>query len=116
MASDHGNKPPGIAPSVEWSDGELRVSLPFEEGKVIDAKWRPELTTVVRIRELGAEDWSPGFETPLQGCSFVGLKPDTEYELQVTHKNAKGEGPAARMRCRTQPSGQMGEIVPFPRQ
>lgn len=101
-------------PSVEWTEGEFRVSLPLQGGTV-DAKWRPGATTVVRIREAGAETWSPGFETPLNGCSFVGLEPNTEYEIQVTHKNAAGEGPPARLRCRTEPNGDVGKIIPFPK-
>ena len=37
-------------------------------------------------QESGTEAWSPGFETPFNKCSFVDLKPDTEYDVQVTHK------------------------------
>lgn len=101
-------------PSVEWTDGEFIVSLPLQ-GRVVDAKWRPETTTVVRIREAGTQDWSPGFETPLNGCNFVGLEPNTEYEIQVTHKNAVGEGPPAILMCRTEPNGNVGNIIPFPK-
>ena len=101
-------------PSVEWTEGEFRVSLPLQ-GRVIDAKWRLGTTTVVRIREAGTEAWSPGFETPLNGCSFVGLRPNTEYEIQVTHKNSAGEGPPSRLKCRTEPNGDVGKIIPFPK-
>ena len=101
-------------PSVEWTEGEFRISLPLQGGTV-DAKWRPGTTTVVRIREAGKEVWSPGFETPLNGCSFVGLAPNTEYEIQVTHKNAAGEGPPARLTCRTESNGDVGKIIPFPK-
>lgn len=79
-------------PSVQWREGEFKVSLPLQDG-VVDAKWRPGTTSVVRIRKSGTESRSPGFETPLNGCSFVGLEPNTDYEIQVTHKNAAGEGP-----------------------
>ena len=46
-------------PKIEWKDGEFRVSLPIK-GSVIDAKWRPNVTSVIRIRETGTEIWSPG--------------------------------------------------------
>lgn len=101
-------------PRIEWKDGEYFVSLPLEEGQVLEAKWRPEVTSVVRVREAGADSWGPGFETPLNGCSFVGLKPDTEYEMQLTHKNSVGEGPAVIKRIRTSPAG-VGDVVPFPK-
>ncbi|MDE0099844.1 MAG: fibronectin type III domain-containing protein [Truepera sp.] len=107
-------QPRDAEPRVEWTEGEFRVSLPLQ-GRVIDAKWRPGTTTVVRIRETGTENWSPGFETPLNGCSFVGLVPNTEYEIQVTHKNAAGEGPPTRLKCRTKPNGEVGKIIPFPK-
>ena len=101
-------------PKIEWTDGEFRVSL-LLQGGMIDAKWCPDTTTVVRIRETGTETWSPGFETPLHSCSFVGLQPDTEYEIQVTHKNAAGEGPPTKVRYKTKENGDVGKIIPFPR-
>lgn len=102
------------SPAVEWNDGEFKVSLPLHGGTV-DAKWRPATTTVVRIRQAGTETWSPGFETPLNGCNFVGLTPNTEYELQVTHKNAAGEGPPTKLRCKTKSNGDIGNVIPFPK-
>ncbi len=101
-------------PSVEWIEGEFRISAPLQRGTV-DAKWRPGTTAVIRIREANTEAWSPGFETPLNGCSFVGLEPNTEYEIQVTHKNAAGEGPPSRLTCKTESSGDVGNIIPFPK-
>ena len=103
----------GAEPRVEWVDGEFKVSLPVQSG-TLDAQWRPNATTVVRIREVGTEAWSPGFETPLNGCSFVGLQPDTEYEIKITHKNAMGEGPPSKVKYRTKPNGDVGNIIPFP--
>ena len=107
-------QPREAVPRIEWDEGEFRVSLPLQGGTV-DARWRAQTTTVIRIRKAGAEDWSLGFETPLTGCSFVGLDPDTEYEIQVTHKNAAGEGPPTRMMCRTESNGDVGNIIPFPK-
>ena len=101
-------------PKIEWKDGEFLLSLPMQGG-VIDARWRPNVTSVVRIRKVGSELWSPGFETPLNGCSFVGLEPNTEYELMVTHKSKAGEGPPTKQRCKTGYDGGVGNVVPFPK-
>ena len=82
-------------PKVEWSDGTILVSLPDEVwGGRIEARWEPAITTVLRVRKKGMEDWGIGFETPLNSCSFVDLEPGTEYEIKVAHKNAAGEGGA----------------------
>ncbi len=105
---------PGLpAPTIEWNDGEFRVSFPLENG-TLDARWRPGITTVIRIRESGTDAWSPGFETPLNSFSLVGLAPDTEYEVRVTRKNAAGEGPPVIRKLRAEPDGDTGNIVPFP--
>ncbi len=90
-------------PKLEWKEGMIYVSLPDKLGRTLEARWEPTVTSVVRIRELGTESWGAGFETPLNNCSFVGLKPDTEYEVQVTHKNEAGEGPPAISKVKTQP-------------
>ena len=97
-------------PQIKWDGKTFFVTLPIE-GRVIEAKWDPGLTYVVRIREFGTDEWSFGFETPLTGCSFVGLKPDTEYEMQVRSKNVAGESESAYAKCRTDPTGGTGEIV-----
>ena len=64
----------------------------------MEAKWNPNLTFVVRVREVGTDKWSFGFETPLTCCTLVDLKPDTEYEMQVRGKNAlaKARRPISR--------------------
>lgn len=79
------------SPKVEWKEGAFLVSLPDKRGRIIEARWRPAITSVVRIRPAGSQEWSVGFETPLTGCAFVGLNPDTEYEVQLTSKNDFGE-------------------------
>ena len=107
-------EPRVAGPKIEWTEGEFRVSLPVK-GEMIEAKWRPGATTVVRIREAGTETWSPGFETPLNGCSFVDLQPNTEYEVQITHKNAAGEGSPTTLRCKTRSNGDVGRILSFPK-
>ena len=76
-----------------------------QDGKALEANWKPGLTYVIRIREAGTEEWSFGFETPLTHCSVVDLKPGTEYEMQVRAKNAAGEGEPRLVRIRTNPTG-----------
>ena len=100
-------------PRIEWESGELKITLPMKGGTV-NAKWRPQRTAVIRIRESGAEAWSPGFETPLNGFTFVDLHPNTEYEFQVTYKTADGEGPPIQLRHTTRPDGGVDNVVPFP--
>ena len=78
-------------PLLKWDGEMIAVSLPDKLGRTLEARWNPTITSVVRIRESGTEAWSPGFETPFNMCSFVDLKPDSEYDLQVTHKNEAGE-------------------------
>ena len=102
-------------PQVRYEDNTWHVTLPLDDGKVIDASWRPPHTYVVRIREAGNDNpWSFGVRTPLTSVAFVDLKPDTEYELQVRTRTAAGEGPPALFRMRTDPEGDGHNVVPFP--
>ena len=87
----------------------------MQEGSVVEASWKPGLTYVVRIREAGTEPWSFGFETPLTHFSFVDLKPDTEYELQLCSRNAAGEGEPQLIRIKTGPTGDTDNVIPFPK-
>ena len=105
----------GTNPEVRWDGDTWFVTLPVDDGKVIEATWKPAFTYVVRIREAGTEQWSFGFETPVTGCTLVDLKPDTEYELQVRAKNAAGEGAPALFTIRTTPTGDSGNVIPFPK-
>ena len=75
-------------PQIKWEDNQWSVTLPLEDSRVVNATWKPGVTYVVRIREAGAEDWSFGFETPITSFTFIDLKPDTEYELQVSKRAA----------------------------
>ena len=102
-------------PEIQWDGKTWLVTLPVENGKVLEAKWEPGLTYVIRIREAGTQDWSFGFETPIATCTFVDLKPDTEYELQVRAKNAAGEGAPSYLTMRTNPAGGSSNIIPFPK-
>lgn len=90
-------------PQLMWDGEMITVSLSDKLGRILEARWNPTVTSVVRIREAGTEVWSPGFETPFNMCSFVGLKPDTEYDVQVTHKNEIGEGEPATTSIKTSP-------------
>lgn len=103
-------------PRIQWDGGEWFVRLPLQDGKTLEARWKPGVTYVVRIRETGTEEaWSFGFETPLTHFSFLGLKPDTEYEMQVRARNAAGEGKPTLIRMRTSSAGDTDNVVPFPR-
>ncbi len=78
-------------PSLKWDKDMIHIALPKRLGRTLEARWKPGITSVIRIRESGTKKWSPGFETPFNQCSFVGLKPETEYEVKLTHKNEDGE-------------------------
>ena len=93
-------------PTLKWDGTTVSVSLPDKRGRILDASWVPTITSVVRIRESDVDEWSPGFETPFNRCTFVGLKPDTEYDVQVTHKNSSGEGKPAFSKVTTKADGQ----------
>ena len=102
------------SPQIKWDGKTVFVALPVEDGKLVEARWSPKLTYVIRVRESGADDWSFGVETPLSGCTFVDLKPDTEYEVQVRAKSAAGEGKPTLLRMRTNPTGVGANVIPFP--
>ncbi len=90
-------------PRLVWDGKMISVLLPDKLGRTLEAKWNPTVTSVVRIRESGTQAWSPGFETPFNMCSFVDLKPNTEYDVQVTHKNDVGESKPAITSIKTGP-------------
>ena len=102
-------------PGVRWDGTTWFVTLSLPDGQVIDAKWESGLTYVVRIREKGAAEWSFRFETPVTGCTFTDLKPDTKYEVQVRTKTAHGDGAPTFTSIRTSPTGGATNIIPFPR-
>ncbi len=90
-------------PNVNWDGETISVSIPDKLGRILNAHWAPTVTSVIRIKEVGNTEWSPGFETIFNRCSFVGLKPDTEYEVQLTHKNDAGESEPVFDRLRVPP-------------
>ena len=99
-------------PEIKWDGKTWFVSLPVD-GRVLDAEWIPNFTYVVRVREVGTEQWSVGFETPLTHCTVVDLKPDTEYEMQLRAKNDSGESEPTYSKARTNPEGIFGNVIPF---
>ncbi len=79
-------------PVLKWDEDRIQVELPKRLGRTLEARWQPNVTSVVRIRKKGTTSWSPGFETVLNRCGFVDLEPGTDYEIKLTHKNEVGEG------------------------
>ena len=78
-------------PSIHWDGRTISVELPDKLGRTLNAKWNLTQTSVVRIREVGSDKWSLGFETPFTTCNFVDCDPSVEYEIQLTHRNEEGE-------------------------
>ena len=90
-------------PKLNWDDGMIHVSLPRRMGRALEARWKPSITSVIRIRKSGTTKWTPGFEIPFNMCKFVDLEPETEYDVQVTHKNDVGESEPAIITITTTP-------------
>ena len=79
-------------PVLKWDEDRIQVELPKRLGRTLEARWQPNVTSVVRIRKRGTSVWGPGFETVLNRCGFVDLEPETDYEIKLTHKSEVGEG------------------------
>ena len=101
-------------PEINWEDNEWSITLPLEDGTVLNASWKPGITYVVRIREAGEPDWSFGFETPITSFTFIDLKPETEYELQVRTKNAAGKGRSRVLQHPHRPHGRQRQCRAVP--
>lgn len=91
------------------------VTLSLKCGQAIDAKWQPDITYVVRIREKGVAEWCIGFETSITGCTFIDLKPDTDYEVQIRSKTARSESAPTYTSIRTNSAGGTTNIITFPK-
>lgn len=102
-------------PGIRWDGQTCEVVLPMSGGGALTAKWTPDTTYVIRIREAGAAEWSYGFETPVAGGTFRGLAPDTEYEVEFRMRGPSGEGEPIPARFRTDPAGEGCEVIPFPK-
>jgi hypothetical protein len=100
-------------PPVSWNQDEKTFSIVLhglegpEGADTLEAQWKPPRTYVVRIREANGGSWSLGFETPLTGCGFVDLAPDTEYEVEIRPKDAGEEGDPIRMKINRDPEGDL---------
>ena len=112
-----------LTPSINWDGKTFKVNIPLpdlpkdlnrQKGLVLDMEVEPSLVYVVRIREAGTDRWSPGFVTPFTQQQIQDLKPNTEYELQVTAKNKHGESPPNSIRVKTNRHGSLGNVIPFP--
>ncbi len=88
-------------PPIVWDGSTFHINL---KAANIEAKWTPDVTFVIRVREVGKE-WSVGFETPLTGCSLNGLAPDTDYEMEVRTKQGSKLGSPTKVRIRPDSSG-----------
>ena len=100
-------------PQIEWDGDMLIVIVPMQDGHVMEAKWKPDFTYVVRVRESGTDEWSFGFETPITHCTLVDLKPGTEYQVQVRTKHAGREGEPTYAKIHTNPKGIGENVIPF---
>ena len=100
-------------PPVSWDGNTKTFSIVLSglkgigAGEGVEAEWSPPITYVVRTRKANG-NWSVGFETPLTGCGFVGLTPDTEYEIEIRSKNIHGESNPVTAKVRTKPDGSIG--------
>ena len=56
----------------------------------VDIYFKPAVLYDVRIRKPGSSDWRSGFLAPYSAASFIGLEPDTEYEVQVSPVHESG--------------------------
>ena len=95
-------------PPVVWNGKSYDICLPWPEVAKppwVEVQVTPQVTYVVRVREAGTDKWLVGVETPLTSCTFVELKPNTEYEMEVRAKNEEGESDPAVVTCRTGPAG-----------
>ena len=56
----------------------------------VDIFFKPPVLFDVRIRKADSHDWGPGYLAPFSTATFVGLEPDTEYEVQVSPVDSSG--------------------------
>lgn len=57
----------------------------------VDIYFKPPVLYDVRIRKAGSHDWGPGYLAPYGAATFVGLQPDTDYEVQVSPVDESGK-------------------------
>ena len=101
-------------PPVAWNGKSYEICLPWPDvprRPWLEVEVSLKVTYVVRVRELGREQWLVGVETPLTSCTLVELKPNTEYEMEVRAKSAAGESDPAVVTCRTGPDGAVDSLA-----
>ena len=115
VTTEHIEKP------LRWDKNEhalelaLRMPVTIKRDELLDLKIRQISTFMARIRQLGERDWSVGFETPLKGCTFRRLKPNTEYEIELRAIVGDLEGEPALLTAQTNEDGRIfGEAVAEP--
>jgi len=105
-----------VEPKVAWDGEGWHVTLPLQQGQVVEAKWKPLHIWVIRIREADCDDWGYGIETPIMSCRFVNLKPDTDYEFEVRLRDGGSGAEPIRKRFRTtSQKAEERKILPFPK-
>ena len=97
------------SPPVSWDANTREFVIRLDglghsvEEPNVEARWKPQVTYVVRIRKAGTDSWSPGFETPMTSHDFTDLEPDTEYEVSIQSKNDAGVSEPVLTTFRTKP-------------
>ena len=102
-------------PRIQWDGSICTITLPMSGGGTLTAEWQPDITYAVRIKEANTQQWSVGFETPVGGSTFRHLKPDTEYEVEIAVCGSANDLEPVYIAFRTDPAGQGGEVIPFPK-
>ena len=119
------DKAPSPEPSVQWDGKTFKIIMPLgplpkglaiDESFVLETEIEPAIVYVVRMRELGKDQWGPGFITPFTHCNFRDLKPNTEYELQVTAKNKAWRERTNLNQGQNQCTRELGKRNPVPQQ
>lgn len=73
---------------VSLRGATVRKSSNLRDG--VNIYFRPPVLYDVRIRKEGCPDWGPGFLCPYSAASFIGLEPDTDYEVEVSSVDESG--------------------------
>lgn len=88
----------GVVP-VAWDAGNRRFVVALrgvvlkespDPKSGVDIFFEPPVLYDVRIRKAGSHDWGPGYLAPYSAATFIGLEPDTEYEVQVSPVDSSG--------------------------
>ena len=109
MSTEQWNTERQSEPPVSWDSNENSFTIVIRRTKqdgseeTLEAEWRPPVLSVVRIREKKDVEWGPGVVLPVTSCRFVGLKPNTEYEAQLSELQGEHERVVEVISVRTNP-------------